>query len=103
MASERHEGDRLDKIEAQRALKNLHWRCRDCGFLTKDDDWPNSCPYCLNDRMRPAVVAPLHAIQNGTGVSWRPAERFTLTSRRKLSERIYWVWVLLFRWPSQPS
>lgn len=29
----------------------------------------------------------------------KPAERWTITSRRKLSERISWAWALLFRWP----
>jgi hypothetical protein len=29
-------------------------------------------------------------------------ERWTITSRRKLSERLSWAWALLFRWPSAP-
>jgi len=32
-----------------------------------------------------------------------PAESWTITSRRKLSERISWAWALLFRWPHQHS
>lgn len=30
-----------------------------------------------------------------------PTERWTITSRRKMTERIYWAWALLFCWPSQ--
>jgi hypothetical protein len=29
-----------------------------------------------------------------------PVERWTITSRRKLSERVRWAWALLFQWPT---
>lgn len=56
MNSELHQGERAERDRIDEMLKNLHWRCRDCLFLTKSDDQPNFCPYCRSDRMRPAAI-----------------------------------------------
>lgn len=56
MNSELHRGERAERDRVDEMLKNLHWRCRDCHFLTKSDDQPNFCSYCRSDRMRPAAI-----------------------------------------------
>lgn len=30
-----------------------------------------------------------------------PTDTWTITSRRKMTERIYWAWSLLFAWPTR--
>ena len=102
MSSERHLGERRDQQETGRALRNLYWKCRtpECKYTTEwiDGRWPE-CPY-HNGLMRPSV-APLNAPTEDKGDTRRP-ERWTITSRRRLSERLYWAWALLFRWPKTP-
>lgn len=102
MASERHDGDRQDSAAGLRyLLKYSHRKCTLCGFVMKDDgEWPE-CPYDKG-HMKPYAPEYHDATTASTGAKTRPAERWTIISRRKLSERLYWAWALLFRWPKAP-
>jgi hypothetical protein len=50
-------------------------------------------------RNHATVIKALRAYAKSKQVAPIASDRWTITSRRKLSERISWAWALLFRWP----
>jgi hypothetical protein len=51
-------------------------------------------------RNHATVIKALRAYAESKKQPPIPTDRWTITSRRKLSERISWAWALLFRWPT---